>query len=60
MLVCMHILAELLVEEMTWNRLLTLLFFLFVVGCHGKDIRFTFFSGLMDINSLCKHMIDLF
>ena len=45
MLVCMHILAELLVGEMTWNRLLTLLFFFSVVGCLGKDIRFMFFRA---------------
>jgi len=39
MLVCMHILAEQVAGEMTWNLLLTLLSSFFEVGFPGKDIR---------------------
>lgn len=39
MRVYMLILDEREAEGMIWNPLLIRLYFFFVVGCHGKDIR---------------------
>ena len=44
MLACMPILVEQVAGEMTWNLLLTLLSFFFVVGYLGKDIRLLLFQ----------------